>query len=288
MELGRFVAAEPSACHTSKMIRLVATDLDGTFWDGDMAVPEIHADAVRELASRDVTVLAATSRWPRVVRDNLATAGLALPAVLIDGAVGIDFRTEERFHQAAFTPTVAVNALTAFRRAGLEPCVYVDDPDIDIVVSENPATCPAHLARISDVARVECLDTAVTTRPVYAFSVLGLPRERLATASGLLVDQRVHVLLYAEPSYGDYGLIVNAPGVSKWSGIDAYCKGAGIDPSEVLGVGDGDNDVTMLANAEVSVAVKGGTANVLDLADHVIDPPHQQGWAELLDLIDQS
>ena len=270
---------------THTVIRLIATDLDGTFWGVDMVVPERHADAVRELASLGVTVLAATSRRPRIVRAAFGAAGLALPAVLLDGALGIDFRTEQRFHDAMFDSTVAAATLAVFRSVGLEPCLYVEDPDVDIIVSDNPATCPAHLAYIGDVARVDDLDTAVVARPVYAFSVLGLARERLEPAARLLIEQGVHVLLYAEPTYGAYGLIANAPGVSKWSGVDAYCRIAGIDAKEVLAVGDGDNDVEMLARAAVAVAVKGGTDKALEVADHVIDPPDEHGWFALLGLI---
>jgi HAD superfamily hydrolase (TIGR01484 family) len=272
---------------THGVIRLVATDLDGTFWDTRRLVPEQHAEAARELASLGVTVLAATSRRPRVVRAGLGAAGLALPAVLVDGAIGIDFRTDQRFHEAMFEPTVAAVTLAAFRSAGLEPCVYVEDPVVDIIVADNPATCAAHLAYIADVARVDDLDTVVATQSVYAFSVLGLAIDRLEPAARHLRDHGMQILLYAEPAYGAHGLIVNPPGVSKWSGVEAYCRLAGINPTEVLAVGDGDNDVQMLARAAVAVAVKGGTAEVLEVADHVIDAPQQRGWASLLDLIER-
>jgi hydroxymethylpyrimidine pyrophosphatase-like HAD family hydrolase len=50
-------------------------------------------------------------------------------------------------------------------------------------------------------------------------------------------------------------------------------------------VGDGDNDVAMLTQAAVAVAVRGGTPAALNAADHLIDPPHAHGWLSLLDLI---
>lgn len=92
-------------------------------------------------------------------------------------------------------------------------------------------------------------------------------------------------MLYPEPRYGGYGLIVNPPGISKWNGIAAFCHLTGISASEVLAVGDGDNDLTMLSRAAVAVAVKGGTERALAAADHVIGPPSEHGWASLLDLI---
>jgi hydroxymethylpyrimidine pyrophosphatase-like HAD family hydrolase len=266
------------------VIRLVATDLDGTFWGAGMAIPDGHVRAVRELEARGVTVLAATSRRPRVARAGLGTAGLALPAVLVDGALGIDLRTGERFHRAMFEQPVAAAVLGAFRLTGLDPCVYVDDPVIDIVISDTPASCPAHLTSISDVVRVGDLDTELAGH-VYAFSVLGLPRGRLEPAARLLLDLGVQLVLFSEARFGEWGLSVNPPGVSKWSGVEAYCRLTGIDSSEVLAVGDGDNDVTMLDRAGVAVAVLGGTPAVLELADHLIDPPAQEGWAALLDLI---
>lgn len=250
-----------------------------------MVVPELHVKAVRELTSRGVTVLVATSRRPRVVRASLGSAGLSLPAVLLDGAIGIDFRTEERFHEALFEPTAAAATLGAFRAVGLDPCIYVEDPDVDVLISDRPGTCAAYLTYVREVARVDDLETAVVARPVYGFSIMGLPRHRLEPVSRVLMEHGVQILLYADPAWGDYTLLVNPPGVSKWSGVEAYCRVAGIECEEVLAVGDGDNDVAMLARAAIAVAVKGGTHSVLDIADHVIDPPNEHGWASLVDLV---
>lgn len=63
--------------------------------------------------------------------------------MLVDGAIGIDFRTGERFHQVMFDQVGALAVLAIFRQAGLEPCIYVEDPDIDVVVSPAPSTGPA-------------------------------------------------------------------------------------------------------------------------------------------------
>lgn len=267
------------------MIRLVATDLDGTFWGREMVVPDCHAQAIDELGRRGVTVLAATSRRLRVVRSCFQEAGLVLPVVLLDGAIGIDLRTGDRFHQAVFAQADAVAALASFRRFGLDPCVYVEEPDIDVVVSETPSTCAAHMANLGGLVGVEDLDDVVSGRPVYAFSVLGVAREQLERAADLLLSDGAGVTLYPELRFGDYGLIVNPPGITKWSGIEAYCRLADITASEVLAVGDGDNDVPMLTQAAVAVAVKGGSKRALAAADYVIKPPSEHGWVSLLDLI---
>ena len=96
---------------------------------------------------------------------------------------------------------------------------------------------------------------------VYAFSVLGLDREVLAPVARKLADAHgATVVLYPEPDYGNFGIVVNPPGVSKWSGIDAYCTLNGIESQEVAAVADGLNDLEMLRQAGVGIGVRGGAA----------------------------
>ena len=275
-----------SRVDTGVVIRLVATDLDGTFWGEDLVVPPAHLAAVEELVESGVTVLAATSRRPRVVRRQLANVGLRLPAVLIDGALGVDFRSEDRFHQSRFDPKVALMTLATFQEHGLEPCLYVENPEIDIVVSELPSTCAAHLLYLGAVAGTADLEVTARTSEVYAFSVLGLSHERLeAVAWELTRIDGPSVLLYPEPDYGEFGLIVTPPGVSKWTGVDAYCQLHGITPEEVLAVGDGLNDLPMLRHAGTAVGVRGGAPEVVARAEHLIDPPDGDGWVHIVDLV---
>ncbi len=271
------------------MIRLVATDLDGTFWGSDLRPPQSHVTAAADLIAAGVTVLAATSRRPRVAGGRLAEAGLVLPAVLIDGALGVDFRSGERFHQACFDPEVAVGTLATFRAHGLDPCIYVEHPEIDIVVSDAPSTCPDHLTYVAPVTAVGDLEVTAATQDVYAFSVLGLSNERLReVVDALALVDGSAAVLYPEPEYGQFGLIVSPPGVSKWTGVHTYCRQHDIGPEEVLAVGDGLNDLTMLRQAGMAVAVRGGAPEAIAASEHLIDPPEAHGWARVVDLVADS
>ena len=122
---------------------------------------------------------------------------------------------------------------------------------------------------------------------VYAFSVLGLDREVLAPVARELADAHgATVVLYPEPDYGNFGIVVNPPGVSKWSGIEAYCTLRGIESQEVAAVGDGLNDLEMLRHAGVGIGVRGGRDEVIDMADFLIEPPERRGWHKLVGIIE--
>lgn len=142
--------------------------------------PAEHVAAVHELARRDLIVLAATSRRPKVTKHRLGNAGLKLPAVLIDGGGGIDFGTGDRFHEAVFGAEAARHTLETSQAHGFDPCMYVDDPERDIAVSATPSTCNAHLDHLGHMAGTRDLDETAMTAPVYGFSLLGLDFEDLA------------------------------------------------------------------------------------------------------------
>src|SRR6202021_3027727 len=117
------------------------------------------------------------------------------------------------------------------------------------------------------------LSETATTMAVYAFSILGLDLEILAPVARQLADEHeTTVVLYPEPDYGKFGLIVNPHGVSKWSGIEAYCTLHGIESDEVAAVGDGLNDLEMLRQAGVGIGVRGGGDEGIEMADFCFYP----------------
>ena len=103
--------------------------------------------AVRDLEAAGIPVLVATGRRLRMAWTVLEAGGLAGPAVVLDGALGLDLRDGQVFHQVAFPSAAAARVLAAFGTAGLSPCVYVERPGVDLVVGDYtldqpPATWP--------------------------------------------------------------------------------------------------------------------------------------------------
>src|SRR5919112_2256122 len=156
-------------------VQLVVTDLDGTLSDAAERIHPASVRAIRDLDAAGIPVLVATGRRLRMACAVLEAGGLTGPAVVLDGALGLDLRDGRVFHQVAFPAPAATKVLEAFQAAGLSPCVYVDREGVDLVVGDHPSTHPDHLARAMPWVAVDDLAGVVAAEPVYTFAVVGRP-----------------------------------------------------------------------------------------------------------------
>jgi hydroxymethylpyrimidine pyrophosphatase-like HAD family hydrolase len=85
--------------------------------------------------------------------------------------------------------------------------------------------------------------------------------------------------------YGAHSCTATPFGLSKWTGVELFCARAGLDPARVLAIGDGPNDLELLAGAAIAVVPADGHDVALQIADHVVGSPRDGGWAEILDLV---
>ncbi|MDP1820260.1 MAG: HAD family hydrolase [Acidimicrobiales bacterium] len=267
-------------------IELVVTDLDGTLWHTDDAVHQRVADAIRELEERGVPLLVATGRRLASTRAPLAAIGLAPAAVVLNGALGVDLATGERFHRAPFPTAQAEAALGAFRSVGLDPVVYVDHPRYDAFLSPTPSTHPSHVAALGDTAGVDDLQRVAREEAVLGFGMIGVPHGDGVASEGAL-GGLAEVHLDRSLDYpGQASLTVAPRGQSKWDGVLAFCAAQGLRSDRVLAVADGPNDLELLANATVAAVPRVAHPAALDRADHVIPAAADGGWADILTLLE--
>jgi hydroxymethylpyrimidine pyrophosphatase-like HAD family hydrolase len=273
-------------------VRLIVTDLDGTLWHPASGTHPAAAAAIRKVAADGPPLLAATGRRVGSTRRPLAELGIAPPAVVLNGAVGLDLADPGAapFHRVAFTPDDAVRLLAAYRAHGIDPCVYVDPSDEprgnEVWLSPTPSTHPDHAAHLGRDSAVGDLDEVVRTSTVLSFGVLGIDH-----AIGVAICDEVGAT--AEPYFdraleypGTYQLHVAPPGISKWDGVLAFCRRVGIDPADgVVVLGDGPNDVELLTHAALALVPEDAHPAAAACAHERIPSAVDGGWAVVLDLL---
>lgn len=278
------------------MIELVVTDLDGTFWHTDDHVPTHVLDAVAAIDRLGIPLLVATGRRVASTQGPLARFDLAPPAVVLNGALGLDLATGDRFHRAPFPVEEALAAYDAFASVGLSPVVYVDHPRYDVFLSHSPDTNPAHVQALGDTAgrrwspemggTSDDLRQTVATEAVLGFSLIGVPFGPAEAAFAALAPFVEAHLDRAIDFPGMASLTAAPRNQSKWDGVLAFCAARGIDSGKVLALADGPNDVELLQAAAVRLVPDGSHQVALDLADTIIPPARHGGWSEVLAHLD--
>ena len=264
---------------------LIVTDLDGTLWHTDDEVHRDTREALGRIGREGPPLLVATGRRLSSTRAPLARIGVAPSAIVLNGALGVDLADDVRFHVARYGTDDARAVLAAFTAVGLSPCVYVDDPAVEVFVGDAPSTNPGHLADLRPTAGVGDLGAVVRDVAVLGFSLVGVERAVLAPAVAAL-GELGEVHLDRSLDYPGTATLTVAPrGQSKWDGVLALCAARGLDPTRVVALGDGPNDVELLGAAALALVPEDAHPAALALADVVIAPPERGGWAQVLDLL---
>ena len=73
------------------------------------------------------------------------------------------------------------------------------------------------------------------------------------------------------------------PGVNKWEAVKAVAESYGIRPEEIMCIGDSNNDLCMIENAGIGVAVANAKPAVRAAAKVVTSSNDEDGVAEVIE-----
>lgn len=250
--------------------RLVALDIDGTLIEEGVVPGEVR-DAVADIVAADVPVVLSTGRgWAgaRPLADLLD-----LPAgqhVCSNGAVRLGFPPVEVLERVTFDP------------AGVVERVLAEHPEamlaIEVIGEGFKVNRPFPDGELSGELLQVDLDELVA-EPVTRVVV----RDPNASEADFL--RLAHRLGLQGVGYfiGYTAWLDIAPeGVDKAYGLAGVCADLGVDPADVLALGDGRNDIEMLRWAGRGVALGQAPDVVKAAADHVTAPFQAGGTAEEL------
>ena len=259
----------------------VFTDLDGTFWSPDMTIHANSLAVVNALDKHQIPFVIATGRRALGAHHGLTQYGLgSRPAILMNGALVREALDGETISVVEIDESQRV--VDIFRASDLEPVVYIDHPENDMLIGNTSAAGDAYLRGTVGFARVDDIDTAIADAAVIGFGAFGYPLSLLEPIETAINDSGLATAVIGVSHLeGDYGLMVQAHEIDKQVGIAAWCKATGIDVGRVAVVGDGHNDIEMLEAAKIAIVPDNAPPEILELADAVIPPNEAGGWDEI-------
>ncbi len=256
-------------------IKLLALDLDGTLVADLHTIPARTQAAIKAATARGVYVIIATGREYAVTQKFVHLLGLTTPVICYQGAVIYDPQTGEAIASESLTLPLAYQLIDLARAQNLALSLYFNGkaytehstPQSRTIYSDTGAI----LVEVSD------LKQALTDPPLKGL-IVHPPEE------GATIVKRVQTVLgdrlRAIRSL-DILIEVTAPNVSKGYALATLADYYDISQSEVMAIGDQDNDIEMIAWAGLGVAMGNASTGAKVVADYIAPPVSEEGaaWA---------
>jgi Cof subfamily protein (haloacid dehalogenase superfamily) len=238
----------------------------------------IQSDRVRRAIAaalaRGVVVTLATGRMFDYLLPFARDLGLTAPLICYQGGLIQAPGADAPIYRATMEPQLVRQVLALKAQRGWHFVLYADD-----VVFLDERRYPEQFYRDMLGERlvwVDDLAPVLEQHDAIKFLVFVEPHE----AEGVLTELRQRFAGQMELTRSHARIVEGNPlGVSKGDALRRLAEHLGIPQSEVMAVGDQDNDLPMIAWAGFSVAMGNGSPAVKAAADWVAPPVTEDGAA---------
>lgn len=262
---------------------LIACDVDGTLFDDDESLTPRTRDAVRAAVAGGAQFILATGRPPRWIRPVVEALGFAPMAVCANGAVIYNPATD----RVVSARTLGVDALARLAQVALRVI-----PNAGLAVERigeraHDTVTPQFVSSPGyEHAWLNPDNTEVSIEDLLSTPAIKL---LIRSAGSRSADMAAELAKYVN-SEGDLtystnnGLVEIVPrGVSKATGVAEIARPLGIADAQVVAFGDMPNDVPMLLQAGLGVAMGNAHPDAVAAADEVTAPNNEDGVARVLE-----
>lgn len=243
--------------------KAIITDIDGTAVDspGVKLASERLAKAVKKLNSLGVQVCAATGRATSFAIPVLKSMGLSAPAIVSGGTRIIEAETQEVLWECGLS-RIQLEQITS-QLEGL-PYGYI----------WNDSTEEDYLSGGWKLEDFKDYDST------YFFEICFVPTDEVSGVLARLKDIEgiiATVVVAQRPNMKD--IHITNVAATKEHAIYELEKIVGVKPSEMIGVGDGHNDLHLFNAVGLKVAMGNAVDELKQAADRVIGDVKEDGLA---------
>lgn len=261
-------------------IRAISFDLDDTLLRSDRTVMRADIDAIAEARQKGIEIFPASGRRFNSMEPALRAIGHAGLAITLNGARVSRYPGDTPVYERYVAPGLCAEIAQLAKEQGLYVQTYVGDD------FEYEADCEQSrlYARLSGGGGVAVGDLAgymdSVGRPSKKMLFIDMDEEKILRMQDIMVERYGESLsiFRSKPIY----LEVTHPEATKGRALAALCAERGIGPGEVLALGDGENDLSMLTWARYGVAIGNAERAIRERTGYVTSSNMECGVARAI------
>ncbi|RRK11438.1 HAD family phosphatase [Lactiplantibacillus garii] len=271
------------------MISIIASDMDGTLLNNEMTVSDFNADAIRQAQQQGVHFIVSTGRRYSEAQPLMAAQGITAPLITLNGAEVYD-ASGKMLDMVPITKTVA----RAIFHTLISKGYYFEVVGNDGIYSNNKAkrieqiahlltnlnpdtsfkiavTLASARLELMDINYVDNYDELLNDPTKHVMKIITFSEEGPAKLKPLSDELLAKHSSLKITSSSRSNIEINNVNAQKGIAVERYANMLNTPMSDVMAIGDNNNDVSMLKVAGISYAMGNGTTEVKQLANRVTD-----------------
>ncbi|MEI8376901.1 MAG: Cof-type HAD-IIB family hydrolase [bacterium] len=257
------------------MIKLLALDIDGTILKKDYTLSQNVKNAVKKAVNVGVKVVLVTGRMHSATTFIAEELELDAPIITYSGALVQDL--QKVFCQNLIPDSLAKQVFKELRTFDVQTNLYIED---EIFSEVETDTLIEYCEKRKLQYKIKSFDEFIN---IQANKILAIGKTPEATNE---------VLEYLQSKFpNDLCVVKSLPtfceiiskDASKGKAILYLAKNWGIQPDEIMAVGDQDNDIELLKAAKVKVAMGNATEGLKAVANYIAPSVEDDGVVDAIE-----
>lgn len=254
-------------------IKLIASDMDDTLLNNNREISPRNEAAIKKAIAEGIVFTLASGRMYCSMQPYAQKLGLDVPLVSYNGALVKGAISCKVYVNSPLKLPTALDLLQYVKENGHYVQVYMGDK---LYVKEENEYSRMY-AKISGIQAVAIGEEIYSIKEAPNKLLLMTATENFE-ATWKDVEEKFKGRVDVTSSKDNY-LELMEPGVNKWQAVKSLAKSFGIKPEEIMCIGDSNNDLSMIKNAGIGVAVANAKPQVQKYAKMVTASNDNDGVA---------
>ena len=288
------------------MYKLITIDLDGTLLNGYGEVTEYTKNIIKKVTEKGILVVLASGRISESVLTIAKEIGADKYYISGNGSVLYDIQKDEILYENYLNKEKVLEIVDLCEKNSIYYNIYTENSVIAKSLNYNVAFYNYENTKKSSDKKTEInivedvynyikklntnkfLKITICDESKIVFSSILKKLKNISNIDVLEVSHMSQKKIKSgteEISVGYYYTEVSSKNVDKWYAIEEIMKRENIKQEEVISLGDNNNDILMIKNAGLGVAMGNSNEQVKKVADFITKTNNEDGVAKALENI---